>query len=105
MTQVITAITITAKRTFNRPSVANTFTGTATKVIPTARASILVATAIRNIVFTSNSGFTSSGGEKASFTIFPPIRVRSPKATQGAMMLMNLSKREPTRYPIKGMIP
>ena len=97
MMHVITAITITAKITFEIPSVENTLTGTATNVMPTANASILVATAIRNMVFTSNSGFTSSGGANASFTIFPPIRVSSTKATQGAMILMRCSKREPTR--------
>ena len=62
-------------------------------------------TAIINIVLTSNSGFTSSGGAKASLIILPPISASNIKATHGATTLISFSKREPTRYPIRGMIP
>ena len=94
---VITPIIITAITTFIIPAVSNTFTGTATNVIPTASASILVATAIINIVLTSNSGFTSSGGAKASLIMLPPISESSINATQGATTLISFSNREPTR--------
>ena len=102
---MMTAIMAHAKSTLIRALASKTLTGTATNVIPTASASILVATAIINIVLTSKSGFTSSAGENASLIILPPIRDSNINATHGATIVINLSKREPTRYPIRGMIP
>ena len=105
MMQVITAIIATAKSTLIILPEEKTLTGTATKVIPTARASILVAIAIINIVFTSNPGLASSGGPKDSLIILPPIRVSRINATQGATAVIRFSNLEPTRYPIKGIKP
>ena len=64
------------------------------KVTPTAKASMLVATASRNIVlvlflflFLSLS-FSSS---KASLIMFAPMRKRSPKAIQWSIFVIRLS--------------
>ena len=51
--------------------------------MPQARASMLVATAITNIVFVENEELElSSLSENASLTIFAPIRNSNPKAIQ-----------------------
>ena len=102
---MMTAIIAQPKITLMIVPVSKTLTGTATNVIPTASASILVATAIINMVLTSKSGFTSSAGANASLIILPPIRDSNINATHGATIVINFSKREPTRYPIRGMIP
>jgi len=77
---------------------ATRLTGTIAKVIPTARASILVATAMRNMVLTSSpASAVSSFLERASRIMLKPIRANSTKATHGAMASMYFSKREPRR--------
>ena len=56
-----------------------TSTGTQTKVIPTVSASILVATAKRNIILASSAADVSSSSlESASLIILPSIRVATP---------------------------
>ena len=73
-------------------------TGTQAKVMPTASASILVATAIRNMVFTSSAAEVSSSSlDRASRIMLPPISASSTKAIHGATALMYFSNPEPNR--------
>ena len=81
-------------------------TGTATNVMPTASASIEVATAIMNIVFTLKPSFVSSSSfEKASRSILMPMIESRMNASHGAILLMIDSKPEPSKKPKNGMSP
>ena len=64
------------------PAAGRILTDRNAKVMPTARASMLVATASSSMVFTPKSSFISSSGEKDSLIMLPPMRLSSPKATQ-----------------------
>ena len=66
--------------------------GKSASVMPTARASMLVATAIRNIVFAENDSFDEfSSFEKDSNTMFPPIKTSRAKAIQWSKLTMYFS--------------
>ena len=68
-----------------RPTALKMFTsGSRAKVIPTARASMLVATARGSMALKPKDAFSSlsSSREKPSLSIFPPMRPSSTKATQ-----------------------
>ena len=73
-------------------------TGTQAKVMPTASASMLVATAIRNMVLTSSAAEAfSSSLLSASRIMLPPISASSTKAIHDATALMYISKPAPSR--------
>ena len=90
----------TATTVFTRGEAAMISTGTQAKVMPTASASILVATAIRNMVFTSSAAEVSSSSsslDRASRIMLPPINASSTKAIHDATVLMYFSNPEPNR--------
>ena len=70
---------------------------------PTASASILVATASRNITFALISAFTSSSPPNDSFIILPPIKSRSTNAIQCDHLLTRSAKKLPSTYPSVGI--
>ena len=65
------------------------------KLIPTAKASILVATAISSMFFTPKSSSSFSSSEKASCIILIPITPSRPKAIQWSTLFIAISKRLP----------
>ena len=72
--------------------------GSNAKVIPTARASILVAMASRSIVLKLNEASSfSSSFDSASLIILPPIRQSSTNAIQWSTAVIYCSKVEPKR--------
>ena len=74
------------------------------KVTPTARASMLVATASISTSRRSNpAGQQSPSSWKASQTIFPPIQPSSRKAIQWSMLVMYPSNCRPRAQPSRGM--
>ena len=96
----------TAKRVLIRLDEGNIFTGTATKVTPTAMASMLVATAAPNMTLNPNPGSdSSSSAENASLSMLMPRKLRIKKAIQEANLSINEANPDPRRYPRRGMIP
>ena len=75
------------------------------KDTPTAKASILVATANTNISFTPReaSASSSSSLDKASLIIFAPIKAKSTNAIQSDTTFTNLAKVVPSKYPSVGI--
>ena len=67
------------------------------KVMPTASASMLVATAMRNMVLKPKSSLSSSDLPKDSFIMLPPMKASSTKAIQWSMFVMRCSNRKPSR--------
>ena len=69
------------------------------KVIPTASASMLVATAITNIVFAENESFAlfSSASPNDSFIIFTPMSESRINATQWSIDVIYDSKAAPKK--------
>ena len=82
--------------------------GSSAKVMPTARASILVATASISMALKPKDTFSScpslsSSRDRPSLSMFPPIRHSSTKATQWSTEVMYFSKVVPSRYPTMGI--
>ena len=94
--KVVTPIREAASQIFVFPAMA--------REMPTASASMEVATAIRNMVLTERSAETSSSFfERASRIIFAPIKARRVKAIQWSMASMASANRLPRKYPIIGI--
>ena len=62
-------------------------------MMPTARASMLVATASSSMVFTPKSSDSFSPAEKDSLIMLPPISASSTKAIQWSMLTISDSNR------------
>ena len=78
--------------------------GKSANVTPTARASILVATAKRNIVFTSILlSVSSSSLDKDSFIMFAPIMASKANAIQWSIEVIYFLNWFPRKYPIAGI--
>ena len=71
------------------PQEIKTFTCKKAKVMPTASASMLVATASGSMVLNENESFTFSSFEKDSLIIFAPMSKSRPKAIQWSIFVMS----------------
>ena len=94
-TKVVTPIS-TAAATMSTPRNA--------KLMPTARASILVASARGSMVLKEKLSFASSSPPAiASLIMPPPITASSTKAIQWSILTIKRSNLKPSRKPIRGI--